>query len=103
MGASDRPEWSEKKIAALRQLWIEGIPSAEIGRQLGVSKNAVIGKAHRLNLPHRPSPIRESGGSVQRRTRAKRRRPPAPMLETLSPIQSDAAPTVSPAAAASEA
>ena len=30
----------------------------EIGRRMGISKNAVVGKAHRLNLPARPSPIR---------------------------------------------
>jgi len=33
----------------------------EIGRHLGVSKNAVVGKAHRLDLPGRPSPIRAIG------------------------------------------
>lgn len=50
--------WTENRIAELGQLWREGLSTAEIGRRLGISKNAVVGKAHRLNLPSRPSPIR---------------------------------------------
>jgi len=50
--------WTEDRIAELGQLWREGLSTAEIGRRLGISKNAVVGKAHRLNLPPRPSPIR---------------------------------------------
>ena len=49
-------EWNEDAIAKLRALWAEGLSTAEIGRRMGVSKNAVVGKAHRLNLPSRPSP-----------------------------------------------
>jgi GcrA cell cycle regulator len=51
-------EWNEETIARLRALWAEGLSTAEIGRRMGISKNAVVGKAHRLNLPARPSPIR---------------------------------------------
>ncbi len=51
-------EWNEDTSGRLRALWIEGHSTAEIGRRLDVSKNAVIGKAHRLDLPARPSPIR---------------------------------------------
>ncbi len=51
-------EWNEEAIARLRALWAEGLSTAEIGRRLNVSKNAVVGKAHRLNLSPRPSPIR---------------------------------------------
>jgi hypothetical protein len=50
-------EWAEETIVRLRTLWDEGLSTAEIGRRLGVSKNAVVGKAHRLDLPARPSPI----------------------------------------------
>ena len=35
-------------------------PRVEIGKQLGVSKNAVVGKAHRLGLTGRPSPIKRT-------------------------------------------
>jgi GcrA cell cycle regulator len=51
-------EWTEDTIVRLRELWDEGHSTAEIGRRLGFSKNAIVGKAHRLDLPARPSPIR---------------------------------------------
>uniref|UniRef100_UPI001F17305C GcrA family cell cycle regulator n=1 Tax=Roseomonas sp. 18066 TaxID=2681412 RepID=UPI001F17305C len=51
-------DWTAEAIDALRALWAEGHSTAEIGRRMGISKNAVVGKAHRLNLPPRPSPIR---------------------------------------------
>ncbi|HEY3848215.1 MAG TPA: GcrA family cell cycle regulator [Acetobacteraceae bacterium] len=54
-------EWADETIVRLRELWSEGHSTAEIGRRLGVSKNAVVGKAHRLDLPARPSPIRREG------------------------------------------
>lgn len=49
-------------IPALRALWDEGHSTAEIGRRLGVTKNAIVGKAHRLGLPDRPSPIKYERG-----------------------------------------
>jgi GcrA cell cycle regulator len=67
-------EWTEESIALLRKLWEEGVPTAEIGRRLGTTKNAVVGKAHRLNLPDRPSPIR--GGAKSERTRKPATPPP---------------------------
>ncbi|MFT9423835.1 MAG: GcrA family cell cycle regulator [Acetobacter syzygii] len=54
-------EWSEEIIAQLKDLWAEGLSTAEIGRRLSITKNAVVGKAHRLGLPARPSPIRRNG------------------------------------------
>lgn len=50
-------DWSTEAIEQLRGLWAEGHSTAEIGRRMGISKNAVVGKAHRLHLPARPSPI----------------------------------------------
>ncbi len=68
---SDRP-WIEETIVRLQQLWHEGFSTAEIGRSLNVSKNAVIGKAHRLNLPRRPSPIKRGEGMQPPRIRLAR-------------------------------
>ncbi len=51
-------DWTAEAIERLKALWAEGHSTAEIGRRMGISKNAVVGKAHRLNLPARPSPIR---------------------------------------------
>jgi GcrA cell cycle regulator len=82
-------EWAEETIVRLRALWDEGHSTAEIGRRLGVSKNAVVGKAHRLDLPARPSPIRRdgSGGSAPRRSRPRRiAGPTLPPLSSAAPV-----------------
>lgn len=42
--------WDDETIRLLRDLWSQGLSTAEIGRRLGVSKNAIVGKAHRLDL-----------------------------------------------------
>ncbi|MCH4091494.1 GcrA family cell cycle regulator [Acetobacter sp.] len=60
-------EWTDETIARLKALWQEGLSTAEIGRQLGITKNAVVGKAHRLGLPARPSPIRRQDGKTSAR------------------------------------
>ncbi len=65
-------EWSDESIGRLRALWAEGLSTAEIGRRMGVSKNAVVGKAHRLNLTARPSPIRRDGEKTPRRRQPRR-------------------------------
>jgi len=65
-------EWNEDAIVKLRALWAEGHSTAEIGRRMGVSKNAVVGKAHRLNLASRPSPIRRDGEKSPRRRQPRR-------------------------------
>ena len=50
-------DWTDETITRLRQLWAEGLSAAEIGRRLRTTRNAVTGKARRLNLDGRPSPI----------------------------------------------
>jgi len=53
--------WTEGTIRTLRDEWGKGTATSEIGRRLGVSKNSIVGKAHRLDLDARPSPIRRKG------------------------------------------
>src|SRR5215469_7773297 len=77
-------EWAEETILRLRALWDEGLSTAEIGRRLGVSKNAVVGKAHRLDLPARPSPIRRDGSGSSKPRRSAPRRVAGPTLPPLS-------------------
>ncbi len=77
-------EWSEEIIARLRLLWSEGHSTAEIGRRLNVSKNAVVGKAHRLNLPPRPSPIRRNLDDTVQPRPAVPRRAQGPTLPPLA-------------------
>jgi GcrA cell cycle regulator len=51
--------WTDERIATLRKMWEGGATASEIATELGgVSRNAVIGKAHRLGLKARPSPVK---------------------------------------------
>lgn len=55
--------WTADKVAELTRLWEAGVTTAEMGRLLGTSKNAAIGKVHRIGLKSRieavkPSPAR---------------------------------------------
>jgi GcrA cell cycle regulator len=70
--ASDPFEWNDENVRRLKTLWAEGYSTAEIGRRMGGTKNAIVGKAHRLNLPTRPSPIR---AEAERKPRQPRRAP----------------------------
>lgn len=78
--------WTEERVAQLRTLWARGFSASEIAYQLrDVTRNAVIGKVHRIGLagritPERPQkakrPRRSSKGVVVFKTKFKER--PAP-------------------------
>jgi GcrA cell cycle regulator len=51
--------WTDERIDRLKKMWSEGATASQIADELGgVSRNAVIGKAHRLGLDARPSPVK---------------------------------------------
>ena len=51
--------WTEERIDRLKAMWTKGATASQIAEELGgVSRNAVIGKAHRLGLESRPSPVK---------------------------------------------
>jgi GcrA cell cycle regulator len=51
--------WTEERIERLKKMWHDGATASQIAEDLGgVSRNAVIGKAHRLGLEQRPSPVK---------------------------------------------
>lgn len=53
--------WTDERIGTLTKLWEGGSTASQIAEQLGgVSRNAVIGKAHRLGLKSRPSPVKSN-------------------------------------------
>ncbi len=74
-------EWTEQRIEMLRKLWGQGQTASQIATLLGgVTRNAVIGKAHRLGLTGRPSPIKREGteaAAPRRKPAAQRRQQPA--------------------------
>jgi GcrA cell cycle regulator len=56
--------WNDDRIEQLKQLWDKGVSASQIAEQLGggITRNAVIGKAHRLGLKARPSPVKSEPG-----------------------------------------
>ena len=69
--------WNDENVARLRELWDQGLPTAQIGKLIGFTKNAVVGKAHRIGLERRPSPIRRTAVKPDRK---KARSPVMPKL-----------------------
>ena len=59
--------WSDDRVEVLKKLWGEGKTAAEIAKELGegVTRNAVIGKAHRLKLSSRVSPIQQNAKKIK--------------------------------------
>ena len=56
--------WTEKMVEDLRQMWLEGLTASEIAKNLGVSKNSIVGTVHRLCLTARPSPIKKKDADM---------------------------------------
>lgn len=72
-------EWSSERIEQLRSLWHDGLSASQIATHLGgITRNAVIGKAHRLGLTGRPSPIKNRPAGVPRPRPVRRPRVEAP-------------------------
>ena len=69
--------WDDNNVSKLRELWDQGLPTAQIGKLLGFTKNAVVGKAHRIGVERRPSPIRRTAVKPDRK---KARSPIIPKL-----------------------
>ncbi len=59
--------WTDERIETLKRLWEQGLTASQIADELGgVSRNAVIGKAHRLDLKSRPSPVKSPDAAPAR-------------------------------------
>ncbi len=99
--------WTDERIERLKELWSKGMTASQIADELGgVSRNAVIGKAHRLGLQSRPSPVKPNeapgGGEAEETV------PEAPVAKEAAPAPAKpqpkpAAPQPAPAAAAAPA
>lgn len=96
--------WTDERIEQLKRLWEAGNTASQIAEELGgVSRNAVIGKAHRLGLQSRPSPVRGGDSPAAETPRAATPRPaaePAVAASAPPPPAPKAAPTPPPPAPA---
>lgn len=71
--------WTEERIERLKKMWHDGATASQIADELGgVSRNAVIGKAHRLGLEQRPSPVKPGEDKEQKKAVAAAPAPAAP-------------------------
>jgi GcrA cell cycle regulator len=89
--------WTEERVETLKKLWADGLSASQIAKQLGgVTRNAVIGKVHRLGLSGRAAPSRPVRRPVARPAAARAPRPAA--AATPAPrIRADAEPAPAPA------
>jgi len=105
--------WNEERIATLTKMWEGGATASQIADELGgVSRNAVIGKAHRLGLKSRPSPVKANeakAAAPAAKAEAPTKAPaaPKPVKAKPAPVVEAApepapAPRAAPAAAASQ-
>ncbi|MEJ7927774.1 GcrA family cell cycle regulator [Sphingobium sp. AN641] len=85
--------WTDERIDLLKAMWEKGLTASQIADELGgVSRNAVIGKAHRLGLQSRPSPVK-ANDTAKKPAAAAPRKPSAPEAEAVRA----AAPVATPA------
>jgi GcrA cell cycle regulator len=84
--------WTDERIDRLKELWTQGKTASHIAEELGgVSRNAVIGKAHRLGLQSRPSPVKpnepapKTRAKVREKAEAAAAPEPKPVAEAPAP------------------
>lgn len=111
--------WTDERIERLKAMWAEGKTASVIAEELGgVSRNAVIGKAHRLGLDSRPSPVKPGEDKAPAAAapapavaedrpapiKSRDKSPIAAILETAAPMPDEApTPPAAPAVAAAPA
>ena len=80
--------WTEDRVGALKKLWLEGQSASQIAKQLGggVTRNAVIGKVHRLGLSGRAAPSQPARATF----RPSRPRPAQPTQAPSAPRRIEA-------------
>ena len=70
--------WSDERVAVLKKMWLEGNSASEIAKELGnITRNAVIGKVHRLGLSNRDTNVSKASVTAEKSIKGlKRGRPP---------------------------
>ncbi len=88
--------WTDERIATLTKMWEGGATASQIADELGgVSRNAVIGKAHRLGLKSRPSPVKANEPKPAPARKEAEGRPAAPSTRSGAAPSARAAPAPS--------
>lgn len=98
--------WTDERIATLKKMWESGSTASQIADELGgVSRNAVIGKAHRLGLKSRPSPVKANDKKKVAKKAAPKSAPAkkAAAKPTAKSVTADKAPVAKPAPAEEQA
>jgi GcrA cell cycle regulator len=91
--------WTDERVALLKKLWMEGLSASQIAAELGegVTRNAVIGKVHRLKLSGRAKPAPSSPRARKPRvTQSTTPRRPQPSASTSRPAASSTAASAAP-------
>lgn len=92
--------WTDERIDQLKTMWDKGLTASQIAEELGgVSRNAVIGKAHRLGLKSRPSPVKSGDTKAKA---AKKAAPKAKKSAAAKPETTPAPTAATPVAHAAE-
>jgi len=58
--------WTDERIATLKNLWLSGLSAGQIAAKMGLTKNAVLGKVHRLDFPRRGNPVQFTNARTSR-------------------------------------
>ena len=101
--------WTDERIDQLKGMWEKGLTASQIADELGgVSRNAVIGKAHRLGLQSRPSPVKpneapKKAAPVRKPAPEAEAPKPAAPVQHSAPVPARPAPSVASAPAQSAA
>ena len=91
--------WTDERIERLKTMWTDGSTASQIADELGgVSRNAVIGKAHRLGLEARPSPVKAG----EEKDKVKKAAAPKPAASSTKPAAAPKAEAPAAAAAAAD-
>ncbi|HKR24273.1 MAG TPA: GcrA family cell cycle regulator, partial [Allosphingosinicella sp.] len=78
--------WTDERIDRLKELWSQGKTASHIADELGgVSRNAVIGKAHRLGLQSRPSPVKPNEPAPKAKAKPKEKAETAAAAQPKAP------------------
>jgi len=83
--------WTDDRVSTLKKLWLDGLSASQIAKQLGgVTRNAVIGKVHRLGLSGRAAPSQPARPvfKTPRPARPVSTAPAAPRRMTAEPVTS---------------